>query len=135
MVHAFLNSSEDPESIVNETFVNYTINSSGKNASISLTLPPGGTSDFYQLSLKMYNSTGKIDEIVFGGSETHVNDTDPDFLHVGYLWPFVPDTTLPSITDISADPETVGFGFNVILKQSLFKNSGVFCKQAEQQPH
>jgi len=31
MVHAFLNSSEDPESIVNQTFVNYTINSSGKN--------------------------------------------------------------------------------------------------------
>jgi len=80
-------------------------------ASISLTLPPGGTPDFYQLSLKMYNSTGKINEIVFGVNPDHVNDTDPDYLHIGYLWPFVPDTTPPSITDVSADPENSWFRF------------------------
>ena len=81
-----------------------------------MTLPPDGIPDFYKLYLELFNSTGKINEIVFNVSDA--NDTE-DPLPTGYLWPFVPDTTPPSITDVSANPDLVGFGFNITVSANI----------------
>jgi hypothetical protein len=104
--------------------VNCTINSTGRQASISLTLPPNGTAGFYKLHLELYNSTGKINEII-NISGYNVNDTKPSPGEYVYIYPYEPPAP-PDITNISANPSTVGFGYNVTITTNVTdEGSGV----------
>jgi len=122
MINATLhNSSSTSISIIDEK-INYTINSSGITDSIIFTVPPDGSHDNYTCTITLSNSTGRINEILeldIDGS--YYNDTRP---HIGEdpvyeLYPYDPDVTSPNITDVSADPDTVGFGFNVTVTANV----------------
>jgi len=55
--------------------VDYTITSGIQHVSYIFTIPDTDTDGNYQLSFKLYNSTGRINKIVYGSPGTYYNDT------------------------------------------------------------
>ncbi|UCF13479.1 MAG: M28 family peptidase [Thermoplasmatales archaeon] len=100
--------------------VNYTLTPGGLSTSIILTYPENGFVGFHPYSSRIYNSTGRINEIV-GIDGTNYNDTGP--LGFIYLYPFNFDKYPPEIKDVSSNPDTVGFGFNVTISANVTDNA------------
>jgi hypothetical protein len=72
MVNASLINSSSEE-VVSNAIVNYTVTTGGSEKSITFSIPDDDTAGDYSLSIQLYNSTGRINEIV-GISSTNYND-------------------------------------------------------------
>ena len=63
--------------VSNETvfwkYFDFSINSSGLQETITMTIPPTGDAGYYKLELQLFNSTGLIDDNIGTGDW---NDTD-----------------------------------------------------------
>jgi len=122
MVRAYLRKSTGENAT--QTSMNFTINSTGQQATTSLTLPPNGTAGYYELYLELYNSTGRINEIV-NISGYNVNNTKPSPQQFTNIYPYKPPSP-PEITNVSASPNIVGFGYNVTITANVTdEGSGV----------
>ncbi len=88
MVNASLIKKETNEVVVNKIF-NYTINSAGIEETITLTLPEYEKPGWYKCTLYLYNSTGRINEILHL-KDNNVNDISPSPPEVFYyyLYPY-----------------------------------------------
>jgi hypothetical protein len=65
---------DPPTSDIEYAVVNYTVNSSGRSDSIVFSIPDNVTQGNYSLKIRLYNSTGKVNEIA-GISGTNYNDS------------------------------------------------------------
>ena len=109
----------DDENIVNSEYRNFTVNSTGYTSSIQVTLPDDCSPGEYNYTILLYNSTGRINSILnFEG--THYNIS----LGESYipLWPYDYSLIVPDISNVSAVPDTVGFGFNVTISADVTSN-------------
>ena len=86
MVNASLIRGESEDVVVNK-MVNYTANSDGVQNTITLTLPEQEEEGWYKCKLYLYNSTGRINEILHLKSN-NVNDTSPPEVIYYYLYPY-----------------------------------------------
>jgi hypothetical protein len=114
--------------VVANKIVNYTVTSDGFVGSITLTVPEDEEPGWYKCRLYLYNSTGRINEMIdLNVTGNYYNATvpypfDPNY----YLYPYNQDTVPPDITDVKDTPDTVGFGFNVTISADVADNaSGV----------
>jgi hypothetical protein len=123
MVNASLINKTSNETIV-QKIINYTVTSQELNASICLTLPENESAGLYELYLELYNSTGKVKDVM-GTEGENYNDTSGDH-NYSYLYPLGPDTDLPEIIDVSENPDLVGFGYSATIEAESFDNeSGI----------
>ncbi|MCK4365516.1 MAG: hypothetical protein KAW45_05670, partial [Thermoplasmatales archaeon] len=75
MVNASLTKAESGEVVANK-IVNYTVTSAGIQDTIMLTVPEDGEEGWYKCTLNLYNSTGRINEILHL-EDNNANDTIP----------------------------------------------------------
>ena len=112
--------------VVNKT-VNYTVTSDGLAGSITLTVPEDEEPGWYNCRLYLYNSTGRINEMIdLDVTGNYYNDTipypfDPNY----YLYPYNQDTVPPDITDVKDTPDPIGFGFDVTISANVSDVDGV----------
>jgi len=107
---------------VNQTFMNFTVNSTGRQESVTLTIPEDEPPGNYTLYLELYNSTGRINEIVEIGDNNY-NDTTPSPSYFIDMYPYNFDKFPSEITNVSATPSPVGFGFNVTISANVTDNA------------
>ena len=62
-------------SVPNAGYTDYLLTSRSQNESYVFTIPDSVTDRNYNLSFNLYNSTGRINKIVYGSSGTYYNDT------------------------------------------------------------
>jgi len=74
MVEAILAKHDNPEEELKYKYENYTVDSKGRTEEIIFSIPDEYSSGNYSLSLRLYNSTGRINEIVEIGEDNY-NDT------------------------------------------------------------
>ena len=100
--------------------MNFTVNRSLTSKSVSLTLSSGESPSYYQFRNELYNSTGRINEII-NPSGNNANQTEySDFI---FLYPYGYNLNPPNITNVSATPDPVGYGFNVTINADVFSNT------------
>jgi hypothetical protein len=61
--------------VPNAGYTDYLLTSRSQNESYIFTIPDSVTDGYYNLSFNLYNSTGRINKIVYGSSGTYYNDT------------------------------------------------------------
>jgi hypothetical protein len=61
--------------VPNAAYTDYLLTSGSQNESYVFTIPDSVADGFYNLSFNLYNSTGRINKIVYGSSGTYYNDT------------------------------------------------------------
>jgi hypothetical protein len=107
-------------SLVANESSNFTVNRSEIFKSFSITLPSGESPGYYFLYNKIFNSTGRINEIVNLYSNNYNESTSSDFI---FLYPYGYNSEPPVINNISAVPETVGYGGSVTIGADVTSNN------------
>lgn len=100
--------------------MNFTVNRSWIIKNVSFTLGDDDDSGCHYLKFDLHNSTGRINETL-KLSDNNINVTkysDEMF----FLWPNNSCGNPPDITNISATPNTLGFGFNVTISADVIKS-------------
>ena len=105
--------------VANET-TNFTINRSEISKSFSITLPSDESPGFYVFNNKIFNSTGRINEILSLYPSNYNQSTYSDFI---FLYPYGYNYEPPVITNISASPDPVGYGGSVIIRADVTSNN------------
>ena len=105
--------------IVNQSFMNFTVNRTGVQESINLTLPGYEPPGSYMIFLELYNSTGRINEILSIG-DINFNDTEQSPGYT-FLYPF----GYPVISNVSCSPPWVGFGFDINISAYVISSNYV----------
>ena len=100
--------------------MNYTLNSTGKNLSITVTLPEESESGCYHMFFQLLNSTGFID-YTLNSSGVYWNTSftsDSKYLH-----PYNYNLIVPDITNVNVSPTTIGYGNNVSISADVSTNA------------
>ena len=105
--------------VVNQSFLNFTVNRTGVQESINLTLPGYEPPGNYTVYLELYNSTGRINEILSIG-DINFNDTEQSPGYT-FLYPF----GYPVISNVSWSPPWVGFGFDINISAYVISSNSV----------
>ncbi len=106
-----------------EFVVSKLVNFSARNLyeleSFNVTIPENEQAGFFTYSIKLYNSTDRINSIVGIGGDI-INDTiGSDFF---FLYPYNTDYNIPKIANVTANPDPVGFGQNVTISADVTSN-------------
>ncbi len=105
--------------IVISEYMNFSVNRSQTSKTINITLPEDEQPGYYVYHLDLYNSTGRINDIVgIEGDNINMSDYSGFF----FLYPYGSNITIPIITNVSATPDPVGFGFNVTINVDVTSN-------------
>ena len=100
--------------------INFSVNRDATSKTINITLPADKSPGFYVLRGDLYNSTGRIDEII-NSSGNYVNQTESS--NFTFLYPYnYGERFLPCITNVSDTPDPVGYGFNVTINADVTSN-------------
>ncbi len=118
MVEAVIHN--DTKVFANKT-MKFNVSSSGHNGSIVVTLPEGEFPAYYNHTIRLYNSTGKIDEIM---TSEGINYNESHTTYDWDLYPYDWGGNTPDITNVSATPVTLGFGFNVTISADVISTVG-----------
>jgi len=102
--------------IIMSKYMNFSINRNSTLQSLNITLPENEKPGLYTYSLKLYNSTGRINNNV-GIGDNNINDTESSGFF--FLYPYGSNITVPIITNVSASPDPVGFGLNVTINADV----------------
>jgi hypothetical protein len=126
MVNATLTKSGETNPTVKK-YVNYTVTSTNVSDIIMLTVPEDGEAGWYKFILYLYNSTGRINELISLNVEGYkYNDTSPSNLSPSapryYLYPLGANMSPPVITNITDTPDPVGYGNNVTITADVTDN-------------
>ena len=105
--------------VTNET-TNFTINRSEISKSFSITLPSGESPGYYVFHNKLFNSTGRINEILSLYSNNYNQSTYSDFI---FLYPYGYNYEPPIITNINVVPDPVGYGGSVTISADVTSNN------------
>jgi hypothetical protein len=105
--------------IVMSKYMNFSVNRSQNSKSINITLSGSESPGFYKYQFDLYNSTGRINEIV-GIGKNNVNMTECSGFF--FLYPYNSSFTSPKISNVSSSPDPVGFGFNVTINADVTSN-------------
>jgi hypothetical protein len=115
MINASLIDSSSEETVSN-TIVNYTVTSAGLEGSISVPIPDADNAGNYSLSLELYNSTGRINEIIGTGNYNDTSNSDVFHLYhpfgytkVGSSFKCVADNISGSVFMANED----GYAYNI----------------------
>ena len=108
----------EDENVVNNETMEFIVNSSGYNGSITVTLPESEPPGSYNYTIHLYNSTGQINEILGFDGINYNDSAEDDF----FLYPYNYPGIVPEITNISATPNTVGYGLNVTISADVTSN-------------
>jgi hypothetical protein len=107
--------------IQNISILDFTVNSTGKNISIIVTLPSDKPLETYYLRLDLLNSTGCINYTLNpNGDYANQTNTSGNFS----LYPYNYNLYVPNINNISFSPDTVGYGFNISISADVKPNLG-----------
>ena len=105
--------------VVNQSFMNFTVNRTGVQGSINLTLPGYEPPGDYTIFLELYNSTGRINEILSLG-DVNFNETEQSPGYT-FLYPF----GYPVISNVNCSPPWVGFGFDINISAYVISSNSV----------
>ena len=99
--------------IVDNCTVDYVINSNGINDSIILSVPENASTGFYTCRFYLYNSTGRINEILnIGSPYLRYNDSKQN---VFYLHRSNENAVTPDFSNVGCSSQTIGYGSSNII--------------------
>jgi hypothetical protein len=107
------------DKIIMSKFMNFSVNRGTTSKSINITLPEGESPGFFTVQIHLYNSTGRINEIVgIGGDNINMTDNSDFF----FLHPYNYSSIPPEIANVTDSPDPVGYGFNVTISADVTSN-------------
>ncbi len=122
------NPDPEPDTTVMYKVMNFKVNRSWVTKNVSFNLSENDDIGQYYLIFNLSNSTGRINQIVkLGGNNINVtkysydiDEDEPTFP----LWPYDSCGNPPNITNVSATPNKLGFGFNVTISADVTSDVG-----------
>ena len=109
----------EDENVVNKETMEFIVNSSGYNGSITVTLPESEPPGYYNYTINLYNFSGRINEKL-GLEGDNYNDSKTS--NNIFLYPYGYPGVVPEITNVSAAPNPVGYGLNVTISADVTSN-------------
>jgi hypothetical protein len=88
-------------------------------------LPSGESPGYYFLYNKLFNSTGRVNEILNLFPNNYNQSTSSDFI---FLYPYGYNYDIPIISNISAVPNPIGYGGSVTISADVISNTSSIDK-------